>query len=135
MLEGSAVEPLRQDLPEIVEVNALTESDKRLQRIGWGNEGNEVVHRRAVPQEGVKARSGKSAKPVTCPEALMAPPKPNKPPSVPRSSIVVPSHRKGSIFAVDHDGVARHLPRIVDGTTETKRAPQRAEVQHRRAVP
>ena len=43
-----------QDLSEIVDVNAELESDKRLQRIGWGNEGIKVLHRGAVPQEGAE---------------------------------------------------------------------------------
>ena len=51
---GSTVEPIGQDLSEIVDVNAGYESDKRLQRIGWVNEGIEVVQRGAVPQEGVR---------------------------------------------------------------------------------
>ena len=52
-LASSTVEPIGQDLSEIVDVNALKESDKGLQRIGWVNEGIEIVQRRAVPQEGV----------------------------------------------------------------------------------
>ena len=50
---SSTVEPIGQDLSEIVDVNAADESDKRLQRIGWVNEVIEVLQRRAVPQEGV----------------------------------------------------------------------------------
>ena len=38
--------------------------------------------------------SAVSEMPVTCPEALMARPLLYLPPSVPRSCIVVPSHRK-----------------------------------------
>ena len=38
--------------------------------------------------------AGRGAEPVTCPEALMATPTLTEPPSVPRSCIVVPSHRK-----------------------------------------
>jgi len=51
---SSTVVPMDQDLSEIVDVNAELESDKRLQRIGWGNEGIKVLHRGAVPQEGAE---------------------------------------------------------------------------------
>ena len=92
---SSTVEAIGQDLSAIVDVNAVLESDKRLQRIGWVNEGIEVLQRRAVPEEGVTGRSSAvSAQPVTCPEALMAAPELYAPPSVPRSCILVPSQRK-----------------------------------------
>jgi hypothetical protein len=55
---------------------------------------------------------------------------------VPRSTIVVPSHRKAWKEPIGVPGDARHLPRIVDGTAKAGPASQqRAEVQHRRAVP
>ena len=73
---SSTVDAIGQDLSAIVDVNAVNESDKRLQRIGWVNEGIEVLHRRAVPEEGALGRRAAVSmeRPVTCPEALMATP-------------------------------------------------------------
>ena len=52
LFASSTVRAIGHDLSAIVDVNALNESDKRLQRIGWVNEGIEVLQRRAVPEEG-----------------------------------------------------------------------------------
>ena len=116
LFASSTVEPIGQDLSEIVDVNAFNESDIRLQRISWVNEGIEVLHRRAVPQEGVMASSSAvSAKPVTCPEALMARPSLTRAPQ--RAEVLhrraVPQERMSGTVGLS--GVARHLPRGVDG--------------------
>ena len=73
-------------LPRVVDGNAL--AMRAPQRA-------EVLHPRAVPEEGVLVASpAVEAWPVTCPEALMARPSLYVPPSVPRSCILVPSQRK-----------------------------------------
>ena len=93
---SSTVGSTHQDLSTIVDINAEIESDKRLQRIGWVNEVIEIPHRGAVPQEGVSVEFEVrlSVARVTCPESLISKPILDAPPRVPRSSIVVPSHRK-----------------------------------------
>ena len=113
------------------------ESDKRLQRIGWVNEGIEVLHRRAVPQEGVRVHIAAVVDVARhLPRALMATPRLARAPQ--RAEV---QHRR----AVPQEGVTTQPSAVADepvtcpaslmATPLTIAAPQRAEVLHRRAVP
>ena len=54
----------------------------------------EVLHRRAVPQEGVIGPIGRPSDARHLPRVVDGNASLREPPSVPRSCIVVPSHRK-----------------------------------------
>ena len=74
--------------------------------------------------------------PVTCPKAFMAVASLNRPPNVPRSRIVAPSHRKACWGRIaSQGGTARHLPGIIHRLPKAICAAQRAEILHDAAVP
>lgn len=92
---SSTVEPIDQDLSEIIDVDGELESDKWLQRVGWVNEGIKVLKRRAVPEESARGfeadRVGVSRH---LPRGIDGTASTIRYPTrAPRSTIVVPSHR------------------------------------------